>query len=118
MRDIELVDEKREGRDRFKEFDMAAYARMNFGMFGGEATRVKLRFHEDMVGVLLDRFGKDIRIIPADENSWYVTEVEVALSDQFLGWIFSLGTKVKIIGPENVVERFRSEILEMANMYQ
>ena len=87
-------------------------------MFGGEETKVRLEFKNELVGVLLDRFGKDIRIFPADEEGWYVTEVELAFSDQFFGWIFPLGNKVKIIGPEGVVERFRSKIMEMNKMYQ
>ena len=117
MRSIELLDEKREGKEHFKKFDMAAYARMNFGMFGGEEVRVKLEFDNDMVGVLLDRFGKDIPIHPAKQKGWSETSVDVALSDQFLGWIFSLGTKVKIAGPEEVVDRFAGEIRAMSKMY-
>ena len=117
MRNIVLVDEKREGRDRFKSFDLATYARMNFGMFGGEQVSVKLRFKNEMVGVLLDRFGKDISIHPTDEDGWSETNVDVALSDQFLGWIFSLGTSVKIVSPAEVVERFAGEIRAMAEIY-
>ena len=117
MRSIELTDDKREGREHFKQFDMAAYARMNFGMFGGEEVKVKLEFENDMVGVLLDRFGKDISIHPADKEGWSETCVDVALSDQFLGWIFSLGTSVRIVGPEEVVERFAEEIRSMARIY-
>ena len=49
MRDIELTDDNREGKEHFKKFDMAAYARMNFGMFGGEEVRVKLQFENDMM---------------------------------------------------------------------
>jgi len=118
MRSIELTDEKREGREHFKKFDMAAYARMNFGMFGGEEVRVKLQFENDMVGVLLDRFGKDISIHPAKQKGWSETSVDVALSDQFLGWIFSLGTRVKITGPAEVVERFVGEIRAMSKLYK
>ena len=117
MRSIELTDDKREGREHFKQFDMAAYARMNFGMFGGEEVKVKLEFENDMVGVLLDRFGKDISIHPADKEGWAETYVDVALSDQFLGWIFSLGTSVRIVSPAEVVERFAEEIRSMARIY-
>ena len=94
------------------------YARMNFGMFGGEEVRVKLHFRNEMVGVLLDRFGKDIPIYKTDKEGWSETNVDVALSDQFLGWIFSLGTKVKIVGPEEVVERFSGEIRAMNKLYK
>ena len=117
MRDIELTDDKREGKEHFKQFDMAAYARMNFGMFGGEEVRVNLHFRNEMVGVLLDRFGKDISIYRTDKEGWSETYVDVALSDQFLGWIFSLGTKVKIVGPDDVVKRFKSELNAMKRLY-
>lgn len=49
MRGISIVDESRQGREHFRKFDIAAYARMNFGMFGGEEARVKLEFRNDMV---------------------------------------------------------------------
>ena len=73
-----LTDDKREGKEHFKQFDMAAYARMNFGMFGGEEVRVKLHFQNEMVGVLLDRFGKDIPIYKRKNSSM----TEVCLSDR------------------------------------
>ena len=117
MRNIELSEERREGRELFREFDMAAYARMNFGMFGGEEVRVKLAFKNELVGVLLDRFGKDIPIRSGSRSGWSETSVDVALSDQFLGWIFSLGSDVQITGPEEVVERFASELGAVSKLY-
>lgn len=118
MRKIELMDEKRQGRDHFREFDMAAYARKNFGMFGGREVRVKLEFQNEMVGVILDRFGKDIKIHPSDREEWSVTNVDVALSDQFLGWVFSLGTRVRIVSPEEVVDRYQQEITSLNSFYK
>ena len=117
MRNIELSDENREGKEYFERFDMAAYARMNFSMFAGKEVRVKLRFENDFIGVMLDRFGKDIPIHRSDKEGWLETSFEVALSDQFLGWVFSLGTHVKIVEPEEVVERFRNEIRHLNQMY-
>ena len=118
MRNIELIDDRREGRDCFQQCDMASYARKNFGMFGGEAVNVKLEFQNDMVGVLLDRFGKEITIQRAQREGWSATSVDVALSDQFFGWIFSLGTKVKIIGPEKVAVRFADEMRTVGELYE
>ena len=110
MRKITVLPEKREGKELFKEFNLAAYAKKSFGMFGGEETTVKLAFKDELVGVLIDRFGKDIPIHPAKREGWSVTHVTVALSDQFLGWIFSLGRNVKIEGPKEVVDKFQSEL--------
>ena len=118
MKSIQILDEKRTGRDKFKAFNLAKYAKMNFGMFGGDQKKVTLKFKNEMVGVFIDRFGRDIRIIPADQDGWSQISVDIAISDQFLGWIFALGTGVKITGPEEVVERFRDEISEMKRRYK
>ncbi len=118
MRNIELSDEKRQGKAYFEDFDMAAYSRMNFGMFGGKEVKVKLRFRNELVGVLLDRFGKDITIRSTDEEDWSEANVDVALSDQFLGWVFSLGTNIRIVGPNEVVERFSTDISAISELYK
>lgn len=110
------MEENREGKEFFDKFDMAVYARKNFSMFGGEEQSVKLEFDNSLVGVVLDRFGKDIIIAPADENHFTIN-VNVAVSDQFLGWIFALGEEVKILGPENVVERMRAEAKKAYERY-
>jgi len=117
IKNIRVLDKKRSGRDKFKEFNLPEYAKMSFGMFGGEKKRVKLAFKDELVGIFIDRFGRDIMIHPSREAGWSETNVDVALSDQFFGWIFALGTGVKIVSPEDVVERFREEIKEMANAY-
>ncbi len=116
MRDIELTGEKRDGSKYFKKSDIAAYAKTNFGMFGGEETKVRLEFKDEMVGVIIDRFGTDISIKKAREG-WSLTTVEVALSEQFFGWIFGLGTEIKIAGPDDVVERFKSDMAAISGNY-
>lgn len=117
MRRIEVTKEKREGRALLNEFDLAAYAKKNFGMFGGEEVKVKLAFRNELVGVIIDRFGKDISIRPTKQEGWSETHVDVALSDQFLGWIFSLGKGVKLLGPDEVVDRYVKEIDEIRGQY-
>ncbi|MCR5557472.1 MAG: WYL domain-containing protein [Butyrivibrio sp.] len=110
IRDLTIVDKKREGRDVFEAIDMASYINMNFGMFGKAAgVPVNLRFKNDMVGIVIDRFGKDIPIKPSGEEGWSDTRVTVMISGQFFGWVFAMGGLVKIIGPDNVLEMFNTE---------
>ena len=118
LKSIKILEKRRVGRSCFKEFDLAKYAKMSFGMFGGEATRVRIAFANEMAGVFIDRFGKDIIILPSKQKGWSETSVDVAVSDQFLGWIFALGTEVKIIGPENVVDRYKQELLRLTELYR
>lgn len=118
MQRIELTNVPREGRECFKNFDMAAYTNRSFGMYGGEDTRVKIRFKDYLVGVFIDRFGKDITITPDKTKGWSQTSFHVAVSDNFLGWIFSFGTDVEILEPKNVVDMYAGEIRALGRLYQ
>ncbi len=118
IKNVRVLDKKREGRDEFREFNIAKYAKMSFGMFGGQEMKVKLAFQDDMVGVFIDRFGKDVTITPYTKKGWSEISVDVAVSDQFLGWIFALGPKVKIIGPEAVTKRFAEELDALKKLYK
>ncbi len=118
LKSIRVLKEKRVGREKFKEFNLAKYSKMSFGMYHGEPTKVKIAFHKDLVGVFLDRFGRGIPINPSEKQDWYETYVDVAVSDQFLGWIFALGQDVEILSPGNVVRQFKEEILVRYNIYK
>ena len=118
LKSIQVLNEKRVGKDKFQAFNLAKYAKMSFGMFGGKPTKVKIEFDNEMAGVFIDRFGRDILIRPAKKKNWSEISVDVALSDQFLGWIFALGPDVKITGPKEVVERFKKELSDRAKMYK
>lgn len=116
MKQIKILDEFRLGKDEFKDFDMAAYSKMNFGMYSGNKEKVKIEFNNYMVGVFIDRFGKDITIVPIDEKSSYI-HVDVAVSPQFFGWILSLGNEVKVTGPDRVVDKMKSYVQGFIDRY-
>ena len=85
-----------------------------FGMYSGSERRVKIRFANRMCGVFIDRFGKDIDFHKVDDDHSEFN-VDVNVSPQFFGWIFSLGTDVKIAGPADVVKEMKDytkQILE------
>lgn len=113
---LEITDEKREGRANFLSFDMAIYARKMFGMFSGEEENVKLLCENQLAGVMIDRFGKDITLIPVDEEHFSVI-VKVAVSRQFLSWVFALGSGAKIVGPENVLCMVKEEVQRLSKQY-
>ena len=117
MLHIQMSDEKREGKEHFQKMNMAEYARKSFGMFGGKEQQVKLLVENSLAGVIIDRFGKDVMFIPADEKHFTVN-VDVRVSRQFLGWIISLGEGVKIVAPDEVVAQMKKEIERLVRQYQ
>ena len=116
MLKISSTDSEREGKEYFEKFNLAEYSKKNFGMFSGDEEIVKLEVHNDLIGVIIDRFGKDIMVIPADDKHFRIN-VKVAVSSQFFGWIFGLGGKVKILGPEEVVNKMKEEIKSIGELY-
>lgn len=116
MLQISVMDKKREGKEEFKEFNMPRYAKSLFGVYGGEEMQITLEAKNEMAGVLIDRFGKEIIIMKVDDEH-FQTRVNVAVSNQFLGWIMALGNGVKIVAPEDVVERMKKEIRLLSEMY-
>ena len=114
---IAMTEKRRVGRDKYKAFNLPRYTKSLFGMFGGEETRVTIEAENDMVGIIIDRFGKDIYITPIDENH-FRTSVNVSISKQFLGWIIALGSGIKIVAPDRVVDQMREEIRRLSSQYE
>ena len=109
MADIGITAENRDGQDSYTAMDMAVYARKTFGMFTGEETTVKLRFEKDMVGVVLDRLGRDVMLIP-DGPEHFTVRTDVVVSPQFFAWIFGFAGKAKILSPESVVKAMEQQL--------
>lgn len=117
MLNIKSNGKEREGKQAFKSFDMAAYARKTFGMYGGKEEWVRIECDNSFAGVMIDRFGKDVSMIRVDDKRFAVN-VEVAVSRQFLAWIIGLGEGVTITGPDSVVEMMHAEIDRLVRQYR
>lgn len=117
MDNIMVTDENRDGHDIFKKFNLATYSKRVFGMFGGEEVEIKLMFSNDLIGVVVDRLGKDVFITKADENSFFVS-TKVSLSPQFYGWLFGFGDSVKIVSPQWVADEYFGRTKAVADLYQ
>lgn len=116
MLNIESSGEQREGKQMFKSFNMAAYARKTFGMYGGVEEWVRIKCDNSLAGVMIDRFGKDVSMTRLNEKQ-FVATVDVAVSRQFMAWVIGLGDGAEIIGPESVVDEMREEIKRLAGQY-
>ena len=113
---LSISDIPREGKKQFKEFNAAKYTKSLFGMYGGEMVRVTLEGQNHMVGALIDRFGKDISIIPLDEDR-FRAHVDVITSPHFFGWVTSLGSDLRITGPEEVLEEMKTVARRLSETY-
>lgn len=117
IQDAQIEDEEREGKREFENFDLAAYAKKTFGMYGGYDEDVSFLCDNKMIGVMIDRFGQDIMVIPQGKDRFH-TRATVTVSRQFFGWLTAIGSGVMIEGPERVREEYKKYLQETVNIYQ
>ena len=110
LQQIRIEKEVRRGREFFENYDIGELTSRTFGMFGGREVTICLEAHNRLVGVVLDRFGRDIMIHRKDPEH-FKTLVRVNISDQFFGWIASLAPDAVIASPDEVRDKYR-EFLE------
>lgn len=116
MTNTELSEDRRIGKKEFDEIKMSDVTNRYFGMFEGDVRKVELLCPNYMANVIVDRFGTDVRILKNDENT-FKAKIDVAVTDLFLSWVMAL-KGVKIIGPEDVVEKMKEKVKEQYKLYK
>ena len=108
--------QERKGVEAFEKFDIAQYTNRTFGMFGGREEVVTLEFENRFIGVVMDRFGKEVPVRRREEECFSV-RVQVALSGQFYGWLTGLGTGARILAPAEVAEEYQAHLTKVLGQY-
>ena len=116
MEKICIINCGRDGMEVFERFNPAHYAKSVFSMFGGEECEVKLSVSNDLIGVIVDRFGSDVYIFRESDDT-FIINVRVILSPQFYAWLFGLGSKVRVLSPEKVKVDYKAKIQELSALY-
>ncbi len=114
MGKAEVLEQKREGVEQFSQIDPASYTNQTFGMYSGDEESVTLQFPNRLVGVVLDRFGKDADIRPMTDRIFRV-RVKVAVSGQFFGWLAGIGREAVVISPASVKEQYNGWLADIIN---
>lgn len=117
MQHICATEEKRTVGPELLELDLAQYTKKVFSMYGGKQQMVKMRFHNSLVGVVLDRFGTDLMLVP-DGREHFVLTAEIAISPVFLSWIIGFGSQAKILWPQEVADQARDLCRQALAQYE
>ena len=75
MSDIRLLEEVRVPCPELTGKALVEHANRLFQMYSGQTADVKLRFHRSLINVVIDRFGKDILLIPDGEEHFVCTSM-------------------------------------------
>ncbi len=117
MEGVEIEEAEAEGVEEFKKINLQNYTKQTFGMYDGKTETVTMRFPNHMVGTVLDRFGRDVMLMKADDRHFRIS-VPVAISPQFYGWVFGLKNMVTIEGPQSVVDGMKEMLSAVGKRYE
>lgn len=116
MLHMSVLETERKGKESFQNFDLAAFAKKTFGMYGGTDTEVSLVCQQQLAGVVLDRFGHDIWMRPIDQEH-FRAKVLVAVSPQFFGWVTGVGAGMEIEGPQTIRQQYKEYLQTIIEKY-
>ena len=114
MKSIEL----REGAEFYKDINMQDFTKRVFSMFGGEEKNVTIRFTNDLLDIVIDRFGANGAMYTPDDDKHFKIHVNVEVSNMFYSWICGFRKKATILNPPEVVEDFKTFLADINQKYE
>lgn len=117
MMQVQVLDEPRRGKEQLESFDLPAYVKMHFNMYGGPEARVTLRCAASLEEAMRERFGREAVFVPEDDGTHFHFDEKVYVSDQFFGWVCGFGGKVEITAPDDVRAKLRDMVQGIAGAH-
>lgn len=112
MDNVEVIEESISEKAVTLKDKVGEYTEQAIKMYGGEPQTVVLEFDSNLTGVIYDRFGEGVNMMPSSEDKILAT-VKVQLSPTFWGWLFQFEKRMRVISPEVVVKEQRERIEEL-----
>jgi predicted DNA-binding transcriptional regulator YafY len=116
MTDISILRKERRGKTAFGLAGISGYTNSVFSMFGGVDENVRISCDNSLIGAVIDRYGSDIPILKESDERFIFT-AKVKVSPQFFAWVFSFGTGMEIVYPENVVQQMKAYLESIYKIY-
>lgn len=116
MSNVTVLEEPVDGRSDYYKLHIRNYLQSSFSMFSGECTKVTMRFENDLLDTVLDKFGTAAVYKKDDEKHFSVT-ADVNVSNQFFGWICGFGTKATILLPIKIQKAFLEFLSNIYDTY-
>lgn len=97
-------------------FDLTNYLRKTFMMYSGEEDKIEIQFHNNLINVMIDHFGRDVDIRKVDDEH-FVVKTKAHISDGLVKWILTWGAEAKVLAPPQLVEKVKEEVKQLQSLY-
>lgn len=113
MRSVQVTD------DNFvpdPDFNLKNHVSKMFHMYGGEPLSLEAVFSNELINVVIDRFGTDANIQAHGPDS-FVLKTRAIMSDGLVQWLMRFGYRVKVVHPETLVNQMKEEAKKFYENY-
>jgi predicted DNA-binding transcriptional regulator YafY len=100
----------------YEPFDVSKYVQSTFHMFAGDEEWIKIKLHNNLINVMIDKFGKNVNIQREGENH-FILSTKARVSTGLINWIFTFGSQAKVISPPSLVETVKTEVNKLHSLY-
>lgn len=97
--------------EELSDFNINTYKQQAFSMYAGEPTEIVLEISNRLMDAIIDKFGEKVKPIVVDENKVKVL-VQVIISPTFYSWLVAFNVDIRILSPQEEVEKFKNYILD------
>ena len=108
-----MTSEERSGAEERASLNPQEYVKQHISMFAGEERVVTIRFDKKLIGVVLDKFGKEIDVRP-DGDEYIKARISVAISPQFYGWLTGVGATICF--PEEEEKKYKEYLRKILDL--
>ena len=67
---------------------------------------VRMRCDKSFAGEIFDRFGLAVTLL-LERDEYFEFAVKTEVDDDFIGWLFTNGTKVAILAPSDLLSKYQ-----------
>jgi predicted DNA-binding transcriptional regulator YafY len=113
LRNVQMMEET----FPYEPFDVSKYVRSTFHMYAGNEERIKIRLHNSLINVMIDKFGKDVEIRKQDDEHFILT-TNAIVSEGLVKWLLNWGSEAKVLAPDSLVNSVKEEIQKMMLVYE
>lgn len=117
MRNIKIEDEPVTRNAAIATFNLDEYVSQSFSMYNGASRMVELLADPELVGAIIDRFGREVQMSRAEDGRARVS-VRVMVSGAFFGWLAQFGARAVISAPSDVAVQYRDYLQSIVDQYE
>tara|TARA_Y100000758_G_C15672830_1_gene282777 strand:- start:77 stop:484 length:408 start_codon:yes stop_codon:yes gene_type:complete len=113
--DLDVLDEVFEDDHPFDETE---FLKHRFGLFGGEAEKIKLKFDKSIRHYIEHKHWHTTQKITSDKKGNLILEMETAITPELTSWIMSWHKNVNVVMPKLLIEDIKDSIRAMKKQYK